>query len=172
MKKYIKTAVVTTGLIVALAEGMAFAATSTFTTTVTFAAPLALTQVKSPNFGVVRADTTATYSLSTTGVVTTSGLGSVVSSAGAQSGQLTIAGSSLQTIDIAAGNYKDDQGVTPSNAVCAYNGGAPVAGCVISGAPAPGAGKTLLVGLNITADGTQADNSTASPTFDVNVVYH
>lgn len=173
MKTYFRTVMLALSTATIVGAGAAFAATSTFTTTAKFASPLTLTQVKAPNFGVLKADTMATYVLSTAGAVTTSGLGSVVSSVGAQNGQLSIAGSSTQTIDISAGNYIDDQGVHPSNAVCAYNGGAPVANCAISGGAAPSSGgKNLLVGLTIDTDGTQADASTASPSFDVTVVYN
>lgn len=167
-----KIAVSSLGAVAILASGIALAATQNFTASVRFAAPLVLTKVADPNFGTLKAGSAASYSLSTAGVVTTSGLGEVISTTGTQSGQLTIAGSSLQTIDISAGNYTANNAVTPSNARCAYNGGGAVAGCSISNAVAPGAGKTLLIGLDIAADGSQADGSTASPTFDVVVVYH
>jgi hypothetical protein len=35
---------------------------------------------------------------------------------------------------------------------------------------APGAGKTLLLGVTVAADGTQAAGTTAAPTFTVQVV--
>lgn len=172
MRKYVKPTLYALGVVTILGTGAALAATHTFTADVKFSAPLMLTEKKAPNFGILKANTPAVYNLSTTGVVTTSGFGSIISSVGAQSGQLTISGSTTQTIDISALNYQEHKGVSPSDAVCAYNGGAPVANCAISGGVAPGAGKTLLVGLTIETDGAQADASTASPSFDVNVVYN
>ena len=83
-------------------------------------------------------------------------------------------GSASQTISINTNNYTADQGVTPSNAVCKYNGGTEHA-CTtanFTGVAAPDTGKTLLLGVEINSNGTQTDNMTVAPTFDVVVIYN
>ena len=44
-------------------------------------------------------------------------------------------------------------------------------GATVAGSPAPGSGKTLLLGVEAVVDGTQAAGATAAPTFDVVVNY-
>lgn len=173
MKKGLKLGVAALGLVATLGAGTAVAATHTFTATVNFATPLTLTEVAAPNFGVLQAALADTYTLDTNGVVTPQGAGVVVSTVGAQAGNLDVAGSAAQLVDISAGNYVADLGVTPANATCTYGGAAQdAADCSFTAAAAPGAGTTLLVGLDAVVDGTQVDGDTALPTFDVNVVYN
>ncbi|MCP5246900.1 MAG: hypothetical protein H6937_13485 [Burkholderiales bacterium] len=116
------------------------------------------------------AGTADTYTISTAGAVSHAGAGSELGGTPA-AGDITITGSPTQTIDISVGSYSADNGVTPSNATCNYNGGGEVACNTLTGAAAPGAGKTLLLGVDATVDGTQAAGSTAAPTFVVTVVY-
>jgi hypothetical protein len=130
---------------------------------------LALTKNADINFGTVTALNASTYRMSTTGVL------SIVSGTGLKlygttsAANITIAGSATDGITISVSGYTANNGVTPSNATCAYNGGA-AGSCAISGV-APGAGKTLLVGVDVAADGTQAAGTTAAPSFTVNVAY-
>lgn len=147
----------------------AFAATSVVTANISFDTPLTLTPVTQINFGTVAAKTNATYTISTTGAVTTANGTWLYGQKSA--GSITIAGSTKDTINISVGSYTANGGVTPANATCSYNGG--VAGsCNISTAAAPGAGKTLLLGVDVTTDGTQNAGSTAAPTFTVTVAYN
>ena len=85
-------------------------------------------------------------------------------------GNITIIGSGTQLINISVGSFVADGGVTLSNAKCAYDGGA-AGSCTITGAAAPGAGKTLLLGVDAAVDGTQSVNDTAARTETVTVVY-
>jgi len=131
---------------------------------------LSLNKISDINFGNVKAGTASTYRISTAGAV------SVVSGSGAffsgttSAGNINISGSATQTIGISAGGLVANNGVTPANPTCAYNGG-PSGSCTITGAVAPGTGKTLLVGVDAVADGTQADGATATPSFTITVVY-
>ena len=82
-----------------------------------------------------------------------------------------IAGSAAQAIDISVANYVANNGVTPSAATCAYNGGA-AAPCQLASQAAPAGGKKLFLGVTATVSGTQAAGTSAAPTFDVIVNYH
>jgi len=161
-----------TGLLVlglALAPLTALAATQSMTANIAFDTPLTLTKVSDVNFGTVSAGVADTYTITTTGAVTAAGSG-VVLYGTPTAGNISIAGSSSQPINISVGSFTANGGVTPQNATCAYNGGA-AGSCSITGAAAPGGGKTLLLGVQAVVDGTQAAGSTAAPTFTVTVVY-
>jgi hypothetical protein len=140
-----------------------------FNSSLAFDAALALTKNSDINFGTVSALNASTYRISTAGAVTTvSGTGSYLTGTTA-AGNIQIAGSATDGITISAGGYTADNGVTPSNAQCSYNGGA-AAACAMTGA-APGSGSTLLVGVDVATDGTQAGGTTAAPTFTITVAY-
>ncbi len=148
----------------------AFAITQSITANIAFDAPLSMTKNSDINFGVVRAGINDVYTISTAGVVTAAGAGGTVFGT-PTAGNITISGSTTQTIDISAGSYTANNGVTPSNARCAYNGGASAA-CSLTTQAAPGAGKTLLVGVDATVTGSPAAGATAAPTFVITVVYN
>jgi hypothetical protein len=150
--------------------GAAYAATQTVTANISFDTPLTITKVSDIGFGSLKAATAGTYVISTTGAVTASGGGATLGGA-THAGNLTIAGSTTQLVDISVGNYVVNNGVTPSAATCSYNGGA-AAACTLASQVAPGAGKTLLLGVTATVSGTQAAGTVAAPTFDVTVNYH
>jgi hypothetical protein len=134
-----------------------------------FDAGLALTKNSDINFGTVTANNASTYRMSTAGAVTTvSGSGSYITGA-TSAGNITIAGSTTDGITISAGGYTANNGVTPSNALCRYGGGA-LNTCAMAGM-APGAGKTLLVGVDVATNGTQAAGTSAAPTFTISVAY-
>lgn len=147
----------------------AWSATQSVTANIRFDTPLTLTKNADINFGSVSAGVSDTYTISTAGAVTAAGSGQYLFGATA-AGNITIGGSSSQLINISAGGFTAQGGVTPQNAKCAYNGGAS-GSCTITGAAAPGAGKTLLVGVDAVVDGTQAVGATATPSFTVTVVY-
>jgi len=158
-----------TGVVV---SGIAYAATQSVTANATFDSALTLTKNNDINFGTLKALTSGTYVISTAGVVTPSA-GGVVINGTPNAGSITITGSATQTVAISTGSYVADAGVTPSAATCNYNG-SPIANCDTGGTglTAPGGGgKTLLLGVQIVADGTQTAGSTAAPTFVVTVVY-
>ena len=130
---------------------------------------LALNKNSDINFGTVSALNASTYRISTAGTVSTvSGTGMPLYGATA-AGNIQIVGSPTDGITISVGGYIANNGVTPANAQCSYNGGA-AGSCSISGA-APGSGTTLLVGVDVAADGTQAGGTTAAPTFTITVAY-
>jgi hypothetical protein len=148
----------------------AWAATQSVTANIAFDTPLTLTKVADISFGTVTASNASTYKITTAGNVTTTvGTGAWLYGAWV-AGSITIAGPAADTLSINVLSYTANNGVTPSNASCAYNGGAEVTPCVYAAAVAPGAGKTLLLGVTVAADGTQAAGTTAAPTFTVQVV--
>ncbi len=151
----------------------AFAATQSVTANISFDVAITLTKNSDIAFGYVTALQANSYTITTAGVVTTSGgAGTGVPLGGTKTaGNITVAGSTIQTVDISAANYTANAGVTPSAAMCAYNGGAAAACNTLTAQAAPAAGKTLLIGVTVTADGTQAANTSAAPTFDIIVNY-
>lgn len=150
--------------------GAAMAADQPVTADIAFDAALSLNKTADINFGIVKSLTTGTYAINTSGTVTPSN-GGVVIGGSTSAASISITGSASQTVDISAGSYTADSGVTPSAAVCKYGAGAEQA-CSYSGAAAPGAGgTTLLVGVTVAADGSQAAGSSATPSFTVTVVY-
>jgi hypothetical protein len=158
-----------------LVSGGAYAASTSVTANMAFDSALSLSGLTNINFGTVQAGiVNATYTIAAaTGVVTPGNGGVVISNVGQSAGQLTIAGSTTQTIAISTGGYIASNGVTLSAAMCAYNGGTATAcdGTGLTGQTAAGAGKTLKLGVTATDAGTAAANSTATPSFTVTVVY-
>jgi hypothetical protein len=142
----------------------------TETGSIGFDKPISFTKNSDINFGTVSSGVASTYRMSTAGAL------SVVSGTGkalygtTTAANITVSGSSTDGITISAGGYSPNNGVMPSNAQCAYNGGAAAACTGITGV-APGTGKTLLVGVDVAADGTQTVGLTAAPTFTISVVY-
>jgi hypothetical protein len=159
-------------LIHVLESGHSATNDTTITGSIGFDVPITFNKLSDINFGTVSANTVSTYRISTVGAT------SVVSGAGQfftgtpTAGNITIIGSSTDGITIQATLYTADQGVTPSNATCSYNGGASAncSSASITGV-APGSGKTLLVGVDVAADGTQAIGVNATPSFTLNVNY-
>lgn len=151
------------------------AAPTTFPETgaIGFDLPLSIDTISNINIGHVQANTTGIYTIDTSGNVTTSG-GQWLSGS-PSAGRLLIHGSATQTISISAGSYVAGGaggGVTLSNVTCAYNGGAAVP-CSLATQAAPTAGgKTLLLGVTVTVGNkSQADGSTATPSFTITVTY-
>ena len=162
--------VLAAGTATLLGAFQAWAATQSVTANIAFDTPLNLTKTADINFGTETAANASTYRISTAGAVTTTvGTGAYLYGA-TNAGSITIAGPAADTLTISVGGYTVNNGVTPSNASCAYNGGAAVTPCSYAAAAAPGAGKTLLLGVDVAADGTQAAGTTAAPTFTVTVV--
>ena len=172
MKKtlLLSAAVIATSAIIAF---NASAATQVVSSTVNFISPVSITLNTSPNFGNVGYSTTATYILSTAGVVTGSGVGSAMySGITPTAGSLKIAGSTTQGITISTGTYTVSNGVTPSAATCQYNGGAIVTTCDAGfNGSAPGLNSTLLVGLTIATSNTTVAGA-ATPGLTVTVSYN
>ncbi|MEZ0225257.1 MAG: DUF4402 domain-containing protein [Alphaproteobacteria bacterium] len=167
-KARISHAIVFAAVVTASLE--AWSATQSVTTNIRFDAPLSLTKTADIDFGSVTAATASSYTISTAGAVSTTTGPGVYLAGTTTAASITIAGSATQLIDISASGYTGNNGVTPANATCAYDGG--VEGpCGITGAAAPGAGKSLLVGVRVNANGTQASGTSAAPSFNISVVY-
>lgn len=148
----------------------AYAATQTLQANVTFVTPISFTSPVNVDFGYITTGATGrTFTIDTAGTVGGASVSDYLN--GASAGSVNIVGSATQTIDITAGNYVPDGGVTPSAATCAYDGGG-AAACALTAQAAPGAGKALLVGLQIDTTGTSNDGDTAAPTFDIVVTYN
>lgn len=145
------------------------AATQSVTANIAFDTGLTLTKNADINFGTVEALVAETYTITSAGVVTALGAGQILYGTPA-AGDISIVGSTTQTIDISVGSYTANNGVTPQNATCNYNA-AGAGTCALSGVAAPAAGKTLLLGVQAVVDGTQAAGSSAAPTFVITVVY-
>jgi len=164
-----KVLVIAVGIATLLGGSQAWAATQSVTANIAFDTPLTLTKTADINFGTETAANASTYQITTAGAVTTTvGTGAYLYGA-TNAGSITIVGGT-DTVAISVGGYTANNGVTPSNASCAYNGGAAVTPCSYAAGAAPGAGKTLLVGVTVAADGTQAAGTSAAPTFTVTVV--
>lgn len=167
--KSIRTAFMTAVLLVG-AVSVAEAVTQSVTANIRFESPLTLTKVSDINFGTVSAGNASTYRISTAGAVSTvTGTGSALFGATA-AGNITLAGSKTQQVNISVSGFTASNGVTLSNARCAYNNGAE-GSCSIANAAAPGNGRELLVGVDAAADGTQAAGAAATPSLTVTVVY-
>ena len=149
----------------------AWAATQSVTANIAFDAPVTLNKTADINFGTETAANASTYRITTAGAVTTTvGTGAHLYGA-TNAGSITIAGPAADTLTISVGGYTANNGVTPSNASCSYVVPfAAVTPCSYAAAVAPGAGKTLLVGVDVATDGTQAAGTAAAPSFTVTVV--
>lgn len=146
--------------------------TAAQTAAASFDSPLSTDTVQNINFGIVKAATAGVYVINTTNNITPSGGGEWLGGASV-SGSMRILGSASQPITISTGSYVVNNGVTPSAATCAYNGGAAAAcdGGIAGVAPSQ-AGKTLLLGVTATvAAGGRPAGTAAAPTFSVTVVY-
>jgi hypothetical protein len=168
MKQLLSRLFIITGMLLFSADAMA--ATQSMTTNISFDTALTLTKVSDVSIGAVKALTASTYTITTAGVVTATGSG-VWLYGTKTAGNITIVGSTTDTLSISVGGYTAQNGVTPANATCSYNGGA-AGSCTIPAAAAPGAGKTLLIGVDAQVSGTQAAGTAATPTFTVTVVYN
>jgi hypothetical protein len=147
----------------------AWAATQSVTANIAFDSPLTLTKTADINFGTMTASNASTYVITRLGTIfTTAGTGTYLYGA-TNAGSITIAGPTNDTITISVGSYTANNGVTPSNASCFYKLTLRTP-CSYAGATAPGAGTTLLLGVTVAADGTQAAGTAATPTFTVTVV--
>lgn len=176
MKKHtskMATAVCVAGLL--CNSTSAFAVTQSVTANITFEAALTLTKNADINIGAVTALQANTYTIDTAGAISVTGAGTGVSIGGTISaGDITIIGSTTQTISITDGNYSAAAGgvsAVTSSATCKYGAAAAVDCTGLAAQAAPGAGTTLLIGVAVSADGTQAAGSTAAPTFDIIVNY-
>ena len=140
------------------------------TANISFDTPLTLTKKNDISFGTVKAGVADTYTISPAGNVSVAGAGQWLYGA-KSAGNITIMGSTAQTLNISVSNYAAAGGVKPANAKCSY-GGDTSKPCSITGATAPGTtGKTLLIGIDAVVDGNQAVGSTATPSFTVTIVY-
>jgi hypothetical protein len=161
-------------LVVALSLGLPASQPSDATTlgtnmAVSFLTAVTMTKNSDIDFGTVKNDS-CTYTISTTGAVTGSPGGTCAPLSGTTSAaNITIAGSASQSVVISVAGYTAASTVTPSNAKCSYNGGAE-GSCTITGA-APGAGKTLLIGVDVTTAGTETGGVAYQPTFTVTANY-
>lgn len=145
---------------------------ATQTETIGIDAPISFVKLSDIDFGDVSSTTVSTYRMSTAGVESVvSGAGQIFSGT-PTAANITIKGSATDSITIQATGYTADKGVTPANATCAYNGGAAVScNSAFVAAPPTTTGKTLLVGVDVAADGTQAGGSAAAPSFSILVNY-
>lgn len=140
---------------------------TTGNSSITFDVPITITKVSDINFGTCKT-ASSVYTMSTAGNITATGSGAYISGT-KNAGNLTIGGSTTSTVTLSVGNYQANGGPTPSNAKGAYNGGGSASFPMT--VAAPGAGKTLLLGVDLTATGSEATSTTFSPSFDVTAVY-
>ncbi|MGE3623109.1 MAG: DUF4402 domain-containing protein [Bdellovibrionales bacterium] len=144
--------------------------TTPVTATLTFDTPLSVTKDSDINFGSLQAGMANAYTISPAGALTATTPAGILFGTPV-AGQLTIAGSTTQTISIQVQNYQANGGVTLSDAMCNYNGGGATAcDTAMPSQLAPGSGKILLLG--VTATTTSATPAgVATPSFDVVVTY-
>ena len=157
-----------------LTAGSAYAATQSVTANIRFDTALALTKNFDINFGMVKASTAGDFTIDTAGTITPAN-GGVVIGGTPVVGDITIVGSTDQTIAISTGTYVAagiGDGVTLSDATCKY-GTATAAACdtPLTAQAAPGAGTHLLLGVKATVDANQTAGTHPTPAFTVTVVY-
>jgi hypothetical protein len=158
------------GILVLLFSPGAQAASVSISANIGFDTPLSITKKNDISFGTVKAGVADTYTMSPSGELSVAGPGQWLSGT-KSAGNITIMGSTTQTLSISVGNYTANGGVTPANATCSYAGGAAQA-CAIKGATSPGnTGSTLLLGIDAVVDGNQTAGSTATPSLTVTIVY-
>lgn len=154
-----------------------YALTSNFTATVNFTQPFTVAESTQMTFGTLIAGVATSYVITTASAATSGAGGGVIGGAPA-AGDFRIddTGTATTTLSVVVNNLTADNGVTPTSPTCAYNGGgelscaAPITGLVNPNS-GTAAAKTLLVGMTLVIDGTQADGTTASPSYDVVVQY-
>lgn len=157
----------------ALFSAASQATISNFPVNAIFSDPFAIIEATTMSFGSLVSNTNATYVLDTSDSVTASGNGQVVGGT-TRSGDYTIQDSSgTAIIDIGITNLTANNGVTPRNPICSYDGGPDILGCLTVGQANPGpGGRTLTVGMTIDVDGTQGNGGLANPTFDISITYN
>jgi hypothetical protein len=148
----------------------AWSATQSVTANIRFDTPLTLNKTADIDFGSVQAGVADTYTISPTGATSHSGSGAYLFGS-PHAASITVSGSSTQTLNISAGSYTASTHVTPSNATCKY-GAAAAGSCTIPAAAAPGAGTTLLVGVDAAATAATTAGTTEAPTFTLTIVYN
>ncbi len=145
--------------------------TQSVTANIAFDTPLSITPVADIEFGTVKALQTGTYVINAAGTVTPSG-GGVWLYGTPAAGNVTIIGSTTQGITISTGSYVANNGVTPSAATCKY-GAAGAAACDGGqSVVAPGAGTTVLLGVQVDSDNTPTAGETATPSFTLTAIYN
>lgn len=158
----------------AVAASGASALTSTFTVAIEFFDPFTITEAVPADFGRVISGVATTYSLDTANSVTAGAGGSSTGGTPA-TGSYTIADASTGgAVDVTVNNPTTDGGVTITAFNCQWNGVTALNGatCAYNAVANPAAaGQTLLVGFDITVDGSQASLDVANPGFDVTVAY-
>lgn len=149
-----------------LGSQSALAASVSVPTSITLDTPVALTLNKNIDFGTVRQGS-CTYFIDTSGsvsVVSGSGCGYLTGATAAASVSFSAAG----TVTYGVGGYTADRGVTPSDAECEEVGGGITLHC-LGGAASSTASGTVLIGVHVTTDGTQAGGITYSPSMVLTV---
>ena len=157
-----------------LGVGTANAVTQSVSANVKFFTAITIDTLVNINFGNVIAGVGGTYAIGTASNTVTPSAGGVLEGGVPVVGSIKIHGSAAQTINISAGLEVANNGVsiTAASEVCKYGAGADNLSCTMNGAAAPtAAGTVLKLGATIVADGTQADNTTAAPSFTVTVLY-
>lgn len=167
----ISKCLIATALAGMIVSAPVYAAQLTMVANIAFDTPLSMTKSSDIDFGTMKASQPGTYVINTSGAVTPSG-GGVFLHGTPVEGRIVVAGSSTQTVTISTGSYVPNSNVTPSGATCKY--GTSAAAPCDSGlsVPPPGTATTLLVGVQVVADGTQSPGSTAAPTFTITTVYN
>jgi hypothetical protein len=148
----------------------AWAATQSVSANIAFDTPLTLQKFADINFGTMTASNASTYRITTAGAITTiAGTGAYLYGATSTGFIRMRGGSNSETITVSVGGYTADQGVTPSNATCTDGFITPVSCANVT---LPNANRNLILGVDVTADGTQAAGTSAAPSFTVTVVYN
>lgn len=178
MKTNFKYALAALGMTTAIiAANNARAYVDTFTVTMDFAQPFGITESTPMNLGTLLALANGTVSIDTAGTMAVTGAQIVVDDTNKAVGvyAITQTGNSTAPVDITVDNPTANAGVSISEFDCKW-GAANATGfnatCAITSATNPGASTDLLVGVKVATDGTQADASSATPTFDITVVYN
>ena len=155
-------------------SGVAYAATQSFTASITFWEPLSFNTAVNPDMGNWEAGITGrNFVLNTDDSVGGTDAAAYIN--GAAHGSVNVLGSALDTIDIVANNFAANGGVGINDVPCKYGTAAATtcggAGLSTQAAPTTG-GTALLLGVDVTTSTAHVDGDSANPTFDIVVTYN
>lgn len=152
-----------------VADPSAWSATQSVTANIRFDTPLAITLNNNIDFGSVQAGVADTYTISPTGATSHSGSGAFLFGT-PTAGSVGIVGSTTQTLNITS-SFTNSAHVTLANATCKYGAGA-AGSCTIPAAAAPGAGTTLLVGVDAQVSATAPSGTAETPSITLTIAYN
>lgn len=178
MKRNYKYALAVLGMTTIIAANNARAYTDSYTVTMDFAQPFGISETTPMNMGTLLAGVIGTVDMEADGTQAVTGSQIVVDDTAKAPGvyAITQTGNSTAPVDITVDNPTANGGVTITKFDCKWGAanatGLTANACTVTAGTNPGASTNLTVGVTVSTDGTQADGSSATPGFDITVVYN